>query len=85
MQRRQGNVLQIPPWIYPNPIAFSYLTPNTKKNMVYGGPYAGADYNFTLFPLQSRLLHIYHGQQYARVDLIPPVRAFGFGLHVQFD
>jgi hypothetical protein len=25
----------------------------------------------TLCPLQSRLLHIYHGQSYARVDLCP--------------
>jgi hypothetical protein len=32
------------------------------------GPYAGADYNLSLCPLQSRLLHIYHGQTYARVD-----------------
>jgi hypothetical protein len=51
------------------------------------GPYAGVDYNLTLCPLQSRLQHIYHGQQYARVDLNPmpeftlfPVRDFGFGL-----
>jgi hypothetical protein len=35
------------------------------------GPYAGADYNLTLCPLQSRLQHIYHGQPYARVDLNP--------------
>ncbi len=42
----------------------------------------------TLCPLQSRFQHIYHGQPYARVDLnsyarvdfIPPVRDFGFGL-----
>ncbi len=26
------------------------------------GPYAGVYYNLTLCPLQSRLLHIYHGQ-----------------------
>jgi hypothetical protein len=35
------------------------------------GPYAGAYYNLTLCPLQSRLQHIYHGQPYARVDFIP--------------
>jgi hypothetical protein len=35
------------------------------------GPYAGVDYNFTLFSLQSRLHYIYHGQPYARVDFIP--------------
>jgi hypothetical protein len=34
-------------------------------------PYAGVDYNLNLFPLQSRLQHIYHGQPYARVDLNP--------------
>jgi hypothetical protein len=34
-------------------------------------PHAGVDYNLTLCPLQSRLQHIYHGQPYARVDLIP--------------
>jgi hypothetical protein len=33
------------------------------------GPYAGADYNLTFCPLQSRLQHIYHGQSHARVDL----------------
>ncbi len=35
------------------------------------GPYAGADYNLTLCPLQSRLQHMYHGQPYTRVDLYP--------------
>jgi hypothetical protein len=35
------------------------------------GPYARADYNLTLCPLQSRLEHIYHGQPYARVEFIP--------------
>jgi hypothetical protein len=30
-----------------------------------------ADYNLTLCPLLSRILHIYHGQPYARVDLNP--------------
>ncbi len=44
------------------------------------GPYAGADYNPTLRPLQSQFQHIYHEQLYAIVDLIPPVRDFGFGL-----
>jgi len=41
--------------------------------MVYSsiGPYAGVDYNLTLCPLQSRLQHIYHGQPYATVDLLP--------------
>jgi hypothetical protein len=34
------------------------------------GPYAGADYNLALHPLQSRLQLIYHGQTYARVDFI---------------
>ncbi len=42
--------------------------------------YDGVDYNLTLCRLQSRLQHIYHGQDYAmqsrpqpfaRVDLIP--------------
>jgi hypothetical protein len=32
-------------------------------------PCAGADYNFTLCPLQSRLQHIYQWQPFARVDL----------------
>ncbi len=41
------------------------------KHGVYMGPYAGADYNLTLCPHQSRLEHIYHGQPYARVDLNP--------------
>ncbi len=35
------------------------------------GPYAGVDYNLAFSPLQSRLLHIYHGQPYARVDINP--------------
>jgi hypothetical protein len=46
--------------------------PNPIKNMVY--PYAGVDYNLTLWPVQSRLQHIYHGQPYARVDFIPKSR-----------
>jgi hypothetical protein len=33
------------------------------------GPYAGVDYNLTLYRLQSRLQHMYHGQTYAGVDL----------------
>jgi hypothetical protein len=33
------------------------------------GPYAGV--NLTLCRLQSRLQHMYHGQHYARVDIIP--------------
>jgi hypothetical protein len=33
------------------------------------GPFAGADYNLTICPLQSRLQHIYIGQPDARVDL----------------
>ncbi len=37
------------------------------------GPYAVVDYNLTLCPLQSRLQHIYHGQPYARVDLLNPM------------
>jgi hypothetical protein len=41
----------------------------SKEKHVYGGPYAGIDYNLTLCPLQSRLQHIYHWQPYARVDL----------------
>jgi hypothetical protein len=44
------------------------------------GPYAGVDYNITLCRFQSRLQHIYRGQPYARVDFIPPVKDFGFGL-----
>jgi hypothetical protein len=35
------------------------------------GPYAGVDYNLTLYPLQSQLQHIYHWQPYARVDRNP--------------
>jgi hypothetical protein len=35
------------------------------------GPYAGADYNPTLCPLQSRLQHIYHEHPNAKVDFIP--------------
>jgi hypothetical protein len=31
----------------------------------------GVDCNLTLYPLQSRLQHIFHGQPYARVDLNP--------------
>jgi hypothetical protein len=34
-------------------------------------PYTGVDYNLTLYPLQSRLQHIHHGQPYARVNLNP--------------
>ncbi len=45
--------------------------PNPKKNMVYGGTYAGVDYSLTKCPLQSRIQHIYLGQPYARVDLNP--------------
>jgi hypothetical protein len=37
-------------------------------------PYAGVDYNLTLWPLQSLLQHIYH----VRVDFIPS--DFGFCL-----
>jgi hypothetical protein len=44
------------------------------------GPYAGVAYNLTVYPLQSRLQHIYDGQPYARVDFTPPVMDFGFGL-----
>jgi hypothetical protein len=44
--------------------------PNPKKNMCMG-PYGRADYNLPLYPLQSRLQHIYHGQPYARADFIP--------------
>ncbi len=35
------------------------------------GPHDGVDYNLTLCRLQSRLQHMYHGQDYARVDLNP--------------
>ncbi len=35
------------------------------------GPYAGADYNLTLCPLQSWLQHIYHEQPHARVEIKP--------------
>ncbi len=38
-------------------------------------PYAVVDYNLTLCPLHSRLLHIYQGQPYARVDFNPLARA----------
>jgi hypothetical protein len=45
---------------------------NPKKNMVHEmRPYAGADYDLTLCPLQSRLQHIYYGQSYSRFDLNP--------------
>ncbi len=52
-------------------------------------PYVEADYNFPLCPLQSRLLHIYHGQPYARVDLNPMPKSTlspsqGFGLSTGF-
>ncbi len=51
--------------------------------MVYERPYAGADYNLSLCPLQSRLQHIHHGQPYARVDFIPQSGTdFGFGLSI---
>jgi hypothetical protein len=51
-------------------------------------PNAGVDYNLTLCSLKSRLQYNYHEQPFARVDLnpmprvdvIPPVRDFGFGL-----
>jgi hypothetical protein len=33
------------------------------------GPYAEDDYNLTLCPLQSRLLHINHGQPHARAGI----------------
>ncbi len=51
------------------------------------GPYAGVDYNIVLCPLQSRLLHIYHGQPYASVDLnpmrlYPPVRDLAIGISI---
>jgi hypothetical protein len=60
-------------------------------------PHAVVDYNLTLSLLQSRLQHIYHGQNYARVDsnlmpestlilcqsqLYPSVRDLGFGLRI---
>jgi hypothetical protein len=48
------------------------------------GPYVGANYNLTLCRLQSRLQHMYHGQPYARVDFIPPVRDLEFGLSIQY-
>jgi hypothetical protein len=41
------------------------------------GPYAEADYNLTLCPLQNRLQHIYHGQPYARVDFNPMPECIG--------
>ncbi len=44
------------------------------------GPYAGVDYDLTIYPLQSRLQLICHGQPYARVDFITPVSDLGFGL-----
>ncbi len=50
--------------------------PNPKKNMVYGVPYVGSDYNLTLCPFQSQLQHIYQEKPYAestfaRVVFIP--------------
>ncbi len=45
------------------------------------GPYAGVDYNLTLYPLRSRLQHIYNRQAtLCQSRLYPPVRDFGFGL-----
>jgi hypothetical protein len=41
-----------------------------EKHGVRDPTYAGADFNLTLCPLQSRFQHIYHGQPYARVDFI---------------
>jgi hypothetical protein len=57
------------------------------------GPYAGVDYNLTLYGLQSRLQHMYYGQPYARIDLNPmpastlhlPVKDLGFGLSSKND
>jgi hypothetical protein len=51
----------------------------SKEKTLCMGPYAGADYNLTLCPLQSRLQHIHQWatlclsrpQTYARVDLFP--------------
>ncbi len=43
----------------------------SKKKHGVWDPYAGVDYNLTLRPFQSRLQNIYHGQLYARVDIIP--------------
>jgi hypothetical protein len=56
------------------------------------GPYAGVDFNLTLWPLQSRLQHNFYGQPYARVDLnpicqsrlYPPDRDFGFGIRLSY-
>ncbi len=44
------------------------LRPNPKKTWCIG-PNARVDYNLTLYPLQSRLQQMYHGQPYARVDI----------------
>ncbi len=53
-------------------------------------PYAGADYNLILCPLQSWLQHIYDGQPVPESTLTlcqsrlwPPFRDFGFGLWTQ--
>jgi hypothetical protein len=43
----------------------------SKEKTLCMGPYAGVDYNLTLWQLQSRLQHIYRGHPYARVDLNP--------------
>jgi hypothetical protein len=48
------------------------------------GPYAGVDYNLTLCALQSRLLHIHHGQPYAGVDFIPRSGTLTFCLRYNF-
>jgi hypothetical protein len=45
------------------------------------GPYAGADFKLTLYPLQSRLQHINSGQP-CQSRLYPPVRDFGLGLWI---
>jgi hypothetical protein len=51
--------------------SFVYTEAESKEKTWCMGPYAGAEYNLTLCPLQSLLQHIYHGQPYDRVDLDP--------------
>jgi hypothetical protein len=59
-------------------LSFSFLLYGLSENRgriqrktLWKGPYAIVDYNPTIWSLQCRLQHIYHGQPYARVDLNP--------------
>ncbi len=53
----------------PPPFTSTYSRGRIQRKTWCMGPSAGADYNLTFCPLQSRLQHIYHGQSHTRVDL----------------